>query len=623
MTIGDQPLDATEHPSISTPASTGAAFVAGLVLSFAMVLSLPPVGWWPVGVFGVVALARVSSRPTTRPWRVAAAAGLGALPGYLYLHHWLIGVTWLGYGPLCVYMALYIALFFRLVVAMRSGWPGVPMLLAVPAVWVGLEVIRGELFMDGYPWYVLSQPIIESPLLSSGGRVVGMYGVSFLLAMLAGAAVDSSLPGPRWKRASAWPAALVVFIGVTAWGVATAPREGLGSTVRIGVVQSNVPQSNKLVWTPTQMLEDFRSLVALTARAAEAGPDIIVWPETMKPGLTLWLEDVAASRAARVAYTVEDGQGQRQILDAQFADDLMHVQQSLGVPMLVGEDTFDGLRFVPKEDGGLSVQYDARFNSVVMVEGGAVLNRRYNKIRRTPFGETMPYIRAWPWLNRNLTAFAARGMKHDLAGGGGPVVFEVRPLMGLPDAEEMVEREDPDYEELTLRDREWEASGMVRLVTPICFEATVTGVCRSMVMEGAGVWWGWGTGRRADVMIHVTNDGWFGSWWPGKLHHMQLARWRCLELATPMVRAANTGVSASIDTSGRVVKAGLDRPIPGRGTAGGKADVEGVLTCDVRTTQGVTLYGRTGNVVGYACAAWTALVACGLAVRRRGPGAVQ
>jgi apolipoprotein N-acyltransferase len=155
-----------------------------------------------------------------------------------------------------------------------------------------------------------------------------------------------------------------------------------------------------------------------------------------------------------------------------------------------------------QEDHGRDHGRSKIFNAIEVVQGDRIL-ASYDKMHLVPFGEYLPLS----GLLRPL------GVQHLVPGtwdvGEGP-----RRLIapGLPPAAPL-----------------------------ICYEVIFPGAA---VEEG---------GARPQWLLNVTNDGWFGAT-SGPYQHFAQARQRAVEEGLPLVRVANTGISAIVDPYGRVLR---------------------------------------------------------------------
>ena len=117
----------------------------------------------------------------------------------------------------------------------------------------------------------------------------------------------------------------------------------------------------------------------------------------------------------------------------------------------------------------------------------------------------------------------------------------------------------------------------------ICYEDIFPELARSTVQRGAM------------ALVNITNDAWFGAS-SAPYQHLEMARWRAIEFRVPMIRAANTGISAIFDATGEACGT---IPLNERGT----------LVGTVHPFRVLSVYARWGDIFAWLC---VLVVACGL-----------
>jgi apolipoprotein N-acyltransferase len=176
------------------------------------------------------------------------------------------------------------------------------------------------------------------------------------------------------------------------------------------------------------------------------------------------------------------------------------------------------------------------FNSVQVVDDEGVIRASYDKVHLVPFGEYLP-----PFLDRLIRGV---GLSEFVSVPGGFAAGPRRqPLViaGLP------------------------------VAAPL--------ICYEIVFPGAAT----PQGPRPGFLLNLTNDGWFGQT-SGPYQHFAQARLRAVEEGLPLVRVANTGISAVVDAYGRV-------------TGSLALGTEGVLDAGLPRSGLVTLYAQLGDAL--------------------------
>ena len=140
--------------------------------------------------------------------------------------------------------------------------------LLLPVSWLLFEWFKGW-FLTGFPWLELGAGQIDGPL---GGYtpVIGVLGVSFLVALSAGFLVSS------WKQKLIWPIIATVIIWAGGQGLKYQSwTQPIDESLKVSIIQGNIPQEIK--WDPEQL---FKTLALYQARTEQNwDSDLIIWPE--------------------------------------------------------------------------------------------------------------------------------------------------------------------------------------------------------------------------------------------------------------------------------------------------------------------------------------------------------
>jgi apolipoprotein N-acyltransferase len=269
------------------------AFVLGALLSTAFA----PFSVFPLAVLCLAALFLMWETATPR-----RAAWLGFAFGsgtFLAGTYWLYtSVHVFGQAPLWVAIFLMLALvaimgaYHALVGYLVARWlPRPPLmrwLIAVPALWVTVEWLRGWV-ASGFPWLALGYSQIDS-WLAGYAPLVGVYGLSVLVVMSAGALV-ATLREPGGARVMA-VLVLAAIWGGGWWLSQFEWTQRTGEPVTVSLVQGAISQDLK--WQKENREATFDLYRELNRKAL--GSRIIVWPEAALPALAHEFDDYLKER---------------------------------------------------------------------------------------------------------------------------------------------------------------------------------------------------------------------------------------------------------------------------------------------------------------------------------------
>jgi apolipoprotein N-acyltransferase len=181
-------------------------------------------------------------------------------------------------------------------------------------------------------------------------------------------------------------------------------------------------------------------------------------------------------------------------------------------------------------------------NSAFLISPTGAILGRSDKLHLVPFGEYVPLAGLFPFVNKMVAGIG------DFSAGRSALPLET-------------------------------TGGKIGVL--VCFEGIFPEVSRAYVQAGAG------------ILVNITNDAWFGKS-SAPYQHLSMTVFRAVENRVPLVRAANTGISAVIDSKGHIH--GMTRLFE-----------EATLSAQVRRGEGGSFYSRHGDLFALLC-----LAACGV-----------
>ena len=353
---------------------------------------------------------------------------------------------WAVFLLFAVAKALHMGVFGALAGVLMRRWWAAP---SVAALWVAVEATHGPL---GFAWLALGNAGIDMGIPMRLAPFTGVYGISFLFALMSAALGLAALRRPRVELLWLAPVLLLALLPPLP------PAERGHETALL--LQPGISETEP--WTAASIDAMKRRQVMLSLRGAlsEPGqpPSIIVWPEVPAP-----------------LYYFEDP-----VLRG-YVDSLARASRAYVLLGIVAH-----------------TPQGAPLNSAALVSPEGRPVSRYDKVNLVPFGEFVP----WPlgFANKISTEIG------DFAAGRRVVVSPV---------------------------------ANHKIGTFICYESVFPGFVRKFVAGGA------------EVLFNISNDGWFGRS-AAREQHLTMVRMRAAENRRWILRSTNDGITATIDSAGRL-----------------------------------------------------------------------
>ncbi len=295
-------------------------------------------------------------------WIVIVLGHYGGLPWFVSVPALLL---------LSLYMGGYLAVFAVCARLLLTFATPLTSLWTLPALWVGLDWLRGVLF-GGFPWMDPGYALWQQPLLIQTADLFGHHGITFLIVLVN--TLVALLVVKKRERKREWmvPTVSVLLLFLAAAGYSLERwqqlEKDLTGAVRlpIGIVQGNIDQSIK--WSPDQQEKTVAGYVQQTALLSTPAknsprPTLVVWPETALP-----------------FYPVNNP----------LVEELRSMSSQYDMALLTGAPWYEVVDRANKKFNF--------FNSALLLAPTGEFVGRYEKSHLVPFGEYVPLKPFLPFL---------------------------------------------------------------------------------------------------------------------------------------------------------------------------------------------------------------------------------
>jgi apolipoprotein N-acyltransferase len=440
----------------------------------------------------------------------------------------------------CLYLGLYHALFGTLIAASRRRFGRHIALLLVPFAWVAVELARARI--TGLPWDPLGNAQVDNPLLTRLAPITGVYGLSFLIAAVNALwLIRIRIRERRFTRSALTIAGVIIVVLYVAGLRLIANPKPSPTTATATLVQENleVGAANTGPQPSTQQFLDSFSYLSRypSPRFLLGIPELADTPSVFLIRNQPPAEAVNPSAPTPTSTDLivwPESPAPFEDIDPQFKAAMSALARAAQAPIIVGNTGF--------EQSTTSKSGYTPYNRASFITSDGAFSGHYDKMHLVPFGEYVPYKQFF---------FFAKSLLNEVG------LFE------------------PGKQRTVFK------TGGHTYGIFICYESIFGDEIRQLPQQGA------------DVLINISNDGWYGNT-SAAWQHLNMVRMRAIENHRWILRATNTGVTAAINPYGRV-------------TSAAPRHQRTSIRVHFAYENDLTFYAKYGDLFAYACAFITTL----------------